>query len=332
MASFQCSHCGASITHNPAFAGKRAKCPKCQQPILVPKLTDPPSQALTPTSYHPPAMPPPISPAHAPAPQPTVVVVGNQEPRLQSGGWFARAFTTMSGIIVAVLLFLLVAVGLPVMVVCGGCLYMAGQVGESIEEASKKIEAERAANSPKPFVEAPGGANGDVAPTAAASPDTAEPTPADLWHPHDQPLTVGDVVVRVERVTRGKVPLVDFRGKGLSKDDLLIIRLSIENTSPNKKVDLTRWNGQSAILGPFASLDDDAGNQYKRITFSFGTKVDDLEERTSIYPGKSEPATLVFELPVDAAKELRLSLPAKAVGGQGDFRFAIPTGIMASEQ
>ena len=316
MATFACSHCGAKITHNPALVGKRAKCPKCGQPILVPEL--PPNEpALIASSVHPPVSapspPPPITPSYVPPAQPTVVLVGNQEPRLEAGGWFARAFTTTSGIVIALIVFGLAAVGVPVLLVCGGCLMFANQVGESIEK-------ERIANSPRPVG------------TAATDPDAASPAPdVNAWHPHDQPLAVGDVVLRIASVTRGKVPLVDFRGEGRSQDDLLIVRITVENVSPNKKVDFQRWNMPTQVLGPFATLTDDAGNAYKRIGFGFGNKIDGLEDRESIYPGKTAAATLVFELPVDAATELQLILPAKAVGGQGEFRFALPATAIAPE-
>ena len=37
MIAFACSHCGARMNVKEQFAGKRGKCPSCQQPILVPQ-------------------------------------------------------------------------------------------------------------------------------------------------------------------------------------------------------------------------------------------------------------------------------------------------------
>ncbi|MGH8246416.1 MAG: hypothetical protein ACREUU_08280 [Gammaproteobacteria bacterium] len=315
MAAFSCPHCGVSIKENPTLAGRRVRCPKCQQPFDLPAARSP---ALLPTSVHPPAATPPITPHPVPSAQPTVVLVGSQQPRMDAGGWFARAFTTTSGIVVAVLLFGLVIVGLPIAVVCGGCFMLANQVGEQIEK-------ERIANSPRPVV--PSGAT-DASDPSAVSPietaDSSEPTaPVVQWHPHDQPLAVADVVVRIVEVNLNRVPLTNLGRESASEDPLLWLRVRVENQSSTKKIEFARWNTVTAF-NEIATLEDDLGNHYKRVNFGFGSRVAGLEHRDSIYPGKSADAVLVFEVPIDAAKTLRLKMPAEAVGGQGEFRFEIP--------
>ena len=48
----------------------------------------------------------------------------------------------------------------------------------------------------------------------------------------------------------------------------------------------------------------------------------------SVYPGKSIDDLLVFELPVEKAKYLRLELPASAFHGEGKLRIQIPADMI----
>lgn len=153
----------------------------------------------------------------------------------------------------------------------------------------------------------------------------ADPVPGPLINtPHDQPVAVGDVIIRVISVSRSKVPVETTTGQEPSNDEHLLIRLSVENTSQTTALAFKPWNQPNDLLGPYAGLNDDLGNIYARVDIGDESKVPGQEPDQSIEPGKSAEAALTFELPVDAAKTLMLVLPAQAVGQGGQLRFEIP--------
>ncbi len=83
-----------------------------------------------------------------------------------------------------------------------------------------------------------------------------------------------------------------------------------------------------ALAGPgryAASLTDNFGNPYKRLSLDPGSQVPgQISSATSIYPGKRLEDLLVFEPPIENLQFLRLELPAAAFGGTGTLRLQIP--------
>jgi hypothetical protein len=153
------------------------------------------------------------------------------------------------------------------------------------------------------------------------------PEPVEQWASPDKAVRLGDLQVQVDGVARGKVDLKDvFRGAGQSKDELLVIKLTLTNMNPNKKVEYRSWSGADFSVGrDYATLKDNFGNGYKRITFGLGAgPVGGVERNESIYPNKSQTDVLVFELPVDTATHLDLEMPATNYGGEGFVRFRLP--------
>ena len=215
----------------------------------------------------------------------------------------------------------------------GGVAATAKAIDDAAEAAKQRVSgpaAPRGANNrdkparaaiPRP-AQAP--ANGAVPPvTAKKAPKPQES--ADPWETAGNTASDNVVRVRVLSAKIGKVPLKDFSSdEATSKDDLLMISLEIENLSKSKKLDYRGWaGGRIGFGGSAATLEDDAGNAYKRIGFGI-SKVVGQQESESLYPSKSLGDVLVFEVPVDAAKTLRLTLPSKTYGGDGDLHIVIP--------
>jgi len=157
------------------------------------------------------------------------------------------------------------------------------------------------------------------------------PPVAPLWTKFPDGVRQGAVQVRVKHVIVGKVRCNDMFGEIFQpEDDLLGIVLVASNVSTDKKINYSTWRGQDFKFGrDFASLIDDCGNVYKRITFGVGSKPTGAVDSESIYPGKAVSDVLVFEKPVDAAKWLHLELPAENFGGEGMLRFEIPAKMFA---
>jgi hypothetical protein len=140
------------------------------------------------------------------------------------------------------------------------------------------------------------------------------------WEAAGRKARVGDLTVGVLAVRRGKVPLVHLREKTASEDDLLSVYLGIQNHSETKKHDYRGWSTKNFDLESKsrARASDELGNGYKRIRFDIFSKVEDqLAEGESVYPEKVVLDVLIFELPIDKAKELRLTLPGEAIGSRG---------------
>ncbi len=145
------------------------------------------------------------------------------------------------------------------------------------------------------------------------------------WNLLFEPVRQGDVEFRVNGVLRSQVPMRDLLGDlTVSKDELLLIVIQVRNLSQTKKLEYRSWMGEDfAFERDFATLQDNFGNHYKRITFGIGTKVVGQAESDSFYPGKSVSDILVFELPINTAEYLDLELPAKNFGGEGMVRLRI---------
>lgn len=141
----------------------------------------------------------------------------------------------------------------------------------------------------------------------------------------------GDVAIKVTSVLVGKVAGRSLGETTESEKDLLQIRLEITNQSEAKKLDYETWAGRefSILNNDVATLRDDAGNEYKRVTFGFGSDIDGrVKSNESIYPGKKLSDLLVFEVPVEQAEWLFLDLPAKNFSGTGVVRFKIPKSMV----
>jgi hypothetical protein len=135
----------------------------------------------------------------------------------------------------------------------------------------------------------------------------------------------GDVRVAITSVSLGKVEVSSFGGKSESEEELLAIRLRVENLSETRKVEYSGWGDSSGFL--------DTHVRPSRITsaihtpasvFAFASRVEGQVSSASIHPGKSVEDVVVFEEPVARAEYLRLELPAAAVRGTGKLRFQIP--------
>lgn len=157
---------------------------------------------------------------------------------------------------------------------------------------------------------------------------------APAWTESDKPLRLGNVQVRITKVTVGKVPLHReiVNKDGVSEDVLLTVWLEISNTSERKKIDYRGWmDDYASLLDIDAEITDDVENRYRPIQFSATLKVKDTETNTSIYPGKSIKDAVVFEKPIEGVQFLRLKLSAKGCSENGEFRFEIPKEMIRLE-
>jgi hypothetical protein len=146
------------------------------------------------------------------------------------------------------------------------------------------------------------------------------------WADSALPQQIGDVRVGIAAVAIGKVPLEGLFDEGQSTDPLLIVRVTIENLSRSRKIDFRGFDPEVPAL-EFAQLTDNHENSYRRVGFG-AAKPKGQVKIDSIYPGKSIDDLLVFEIPVETAKYLRLELPAKNVGREGTFRFQISSAAI----
>jgi hypothetical protein len=115
------------------MAGQLVMCPHCRESFRQPgAISTVPAQAL----------PLPVQ-EQRPV---NILVAGPQpQPRLRAEGWFTRAFSTTSGVLVAVLLFLIV---LPLLL-CGGLLFIGALVG-AVDKASQFPDAQEAVSGTVP--------------------------------------------------------------------------------------------------------------------------------------------------------------------------------------
>jgi hypothetical protein len=170
----------------------------------------------------------------------------------------------------------------------------------------------------------PATAGVDEEPTGSDSPPVIE------WTDAKNPIRQGSAQIRVTRVVVEKVRLKAMMGgEGESKEKLCQISLRITNTDAGRKIDYRGWQGNSFMSD--ARLTDNAGNRYKGVNFGFGDEIIGQVKSESIYPGKSVDELLVFEAPIDAAKSLKLELPASNLGETGEIRFSIAREMWSAD-
>jgi len=225
------------------------------------------------------------------------------------------AFPISGGLVCVIAIFIAISS-------TGGC---AKAVSDAAERAQKTNQSVVPAKPPTPTSPA----QAAVPPVATGKP-APPPQPAEQWTSAANAVRQGDVQVRITGVRVGTVALKDMFGDSKeSKDALLTITLEITNLSTGKKLDFGTWRGADFSFGEdFASLTDDNDNTYKRINFGVSSVPVGGVDRESIYPGKSITDVLVYEVPVDAAKWLRLKLPARNFKGDGMLRFEIPASMI----
>ena len=137
-----CPSCAQKVKAAPELAGRQVKCPKCGKAFQVPGERKvellPPLPPAPPPPPTVPSTPPPMASPFSQMPfavvpsAPVLINTAPQlEPRLGSVGWFGRSFGTTMGVILAIL-------AIPAalsLLVCGGCLMIAGGTGSVMHGA-----------------------------------------------------------------------------------------------------------------------------------------------------------------------------------------------------
>ena len=358
MIRIACPTCRKLLKVADELAGKTGKCSACGKLIKVPApqavapIKVPAPQAVAPAPRPRPQVLLSEPVPHAPLVAPTIVAVRVQQRSKASHSlgiaslvlgtiaflicWIP--FLGLLGLPLSVLGAVLGGVGLLLAFVRKGSgigFAMAGTalsllsafvvigITKSLEEASAEAQATHQT------VVAPSTPTESAADTPDSRPKVT--APEQQWADARNAVQQGDLRVRIAKVSVGKVPLKDLFGEdSTSKDDLLMVTLALVNKNPTKKVTYHSWSGRDiSFERDYATLEDNFGNIYKRISFGFGsTPVGAVERSESIYPNKLVTDVLVFEAPLETIEYLRLELPAKNFGGTGMLRLQIPKDMI----
>lgn len=139
--------------------------------------------------------------------------------------------------------------------------------------------------------------------------------------------TAGSVTVRVVSARLGKARVLRMTGNpARSREDYLIVTLALENTDPEKAVIHAGWGGMTYPANR-ASVYDNLKNEYEPKRFAGGTIENEVRNKP-IYAGEPLHDVLVFAPPDESFEYLRLTLPACALGQEGDIRFEIPRHLL----
>ena len=173
------------------------------------------------------------------------------------------------------------------------------------------------------------GARNGVAATPREPAVNSRQKPEPQWANARDAVQQGDVRVKVTSVKVDFAEVESFRDASKSEDKLLLIGLHVDNLSDAKKLNFRGFAGSQFDFSGDSRpmLEDNLGNVYKRINFGVDRIIGQVQSE-SVYPGKSVDDLLVFEVPVDKAKSLRLELPASAFGGEGKLRIEIPAEMI----
>jgi hypothetical protein len=148
-----------------------------------------------------------------------------------------------------------------------------------------------------------------------------------------QPVSRGDIMVKVLSAVIGKVQVVSANGEAWTRDPALAITVSLENNGKIRTVDYTSWS-LGAAKNEAPELKDDLARGYrmKSKTAFKNYSVQGQLSKTSVAPGGKIQDVLVFASPDANAKVkfLRLSLPASAFGEKGTLNFEVPIAMISN--
>lgn len=158
---------------------------------------------------------------------------------------------------------------------------------------------------------------------------------ADAKELADRTATLGIFKVEIIKGGSGKIQVHDDirRFTGPSKESHAWIKLRITNTSDKALRYYDPWCGKDFTLKrDFASLRDDVGNAYPRITFGFSQIPNgQLKSRTRVEPEGSIVDILVFDAPVAKAERFTLTMPGENVGERGVFTLRFQRSFLNSD-
>jgi hypothetical protein len=338
MIRVQCPGCQKNINAKDDFAGKKVKCPGCDTTIRIPEQHDDLISTPLPIIKAPqPQLVTPDQQRFASSPQ----IVLNNNIQLKDGysnsigisslvlgvlsmfvcwmpfiSWIVSGLGLLLGMIgISLAIFRKgkgVGYSIGGSVLSGTCLLIwivflsaVSQVAKEIKEADKPV-AQRTAK--------------------AAEVRKSQST----WSDVSMSSKLGDIKATITSVTLGKYALVSEIGKDeyLSDEPGLAITISFTNLSDAKKISYSSYTQDYAasLHGLKMNLEDEHGNRYRQIGTSNVKGA--VKYTESIYPQKSISDMLVFEAPVDAAKEFRLVMSGKSVSENGDFKLKIPREVI----
>lgn len=337
-----CPACQKSLDAPDSVIGKRVKCPKCgntftaednfPEPPLPPplpsELVSAPQPAKPPAIRHgmPLANPEPVQiSVNFPQQQPAQFVVQhNQPPRLQSGGWFARSFMSTTGVILAI--FLLCGGGGAAIVVaaCGGCLYVGGSTATGISKAIEDAEKEAQQKQEDAITIIPAKAEtkeNETGPSKIPATQPAEKAKNEKkFATATDSIVIGNIEARITAVEVARVAIDALFGRETSEsaEEHLILRVTVENKSENRRIEFAGWPRKHGI-GTNCTARDEHGNRYKMISFGIGSQPLGDKAGETIEPGGVVTAVLVFEKPIKAATTIEVEADGEAVGQAGTW-------------
>ncbi len=161
-----------------------------------------------------------------------------------------------------------------------------------------------------------------------APPSPKEETPIPVHDIANGPVVVGDVRITLLEVDVRQVAVQDLRGERQTKEQHLVVKISVENTSATHKIEYSSPAHGGSIFEPWIGLTDEHGNRYPAVDMVFDRIVGNTSV-ASIYPGKSITDLLVYEKPVDTAKTLTLRISKQCYKGDEDLKVTFPVRFPA---
>lgn len=297
-----CPNCHASFNVDRGSAGKRTKCPKCEQPFLIQFDEAAPE-------------PDPIAdvPPHCPPPMPKRATSVNGPPA-DSTSTRNQNRTQRR---IAVPLWVMIA--LPSI----ACLV----IGYFIGREHFKYQMERAmADIGKAFTEdlkseIPGTSpSSAVSSSSEAETEKARPRPRIFM---GQPHAANGFSIALASASIERSQVKDMMGDvGIGKDSDLALRFNVVNTDDRR---ILRFQEGNMFLAGHFRLRDDVDNVIRGVNYGMGsTPVGALTGAEDIAPGASATHIELFSVPPPKTKFLILTIDLACFGDQGEIEIQIP--------
>lgn len=137
--------------------------------------------------------------------------------------------------------------------------------------------------------------------------------------------TLGAVSVGITSAEVSKPRWEEFGREAESKEELLVLKITIKTKDPTKKIHYRTWRNSDFLSDTAAKSWDNFGNRNKRLELGIFGKLEGAVDTATVTKDDAAADVILFDKPLAAATHIDLDLPGTAVGLKSTdvFRFRI---------
>jgi predicted Zn finger-like uncharacterized protein len=316
----ECPNCASTFNVPEEYAGKRAKCAKCNQSFVVAFSTERLDEVDWTQSERPEPAPPTIhTSSFTTASALTNQTVHNQIMDVPKQKPFVNTIK------IAGLTFAALVLGFFL-----GREHFKYQMrsamsnfSSALVNATSTVEKQTPAIPPSERTNAPESKPVSAPPVQPVETQKLLPATPPTILPIGKPHRTDRFLITLLSASIEKAKIKDFMGdEGTGKEPDLVLKFSISNVDERR---ILRFDEGNQFMASHFRMRDDVDNVIRRVNYGFGhTVVGALTENEDITPGMTVNHVELFSTPPPKTEFLILTIDLKCVGGEGSIQYRIP--------